>query len=70
MWNYSLLWVTNLQLNIGDFTPRKLKFIECDSGLLQVPEEAKLFGAEEQQCMTARSKSSRRSTYTMDIFLK
>ena len=58
-----------LGLNVGDFLPAEFVFVEWDFGLLEITQEAQLFGAEDEQGVTGAAFAASGSAHAVDVFL-
>lgn len=61
--------IFQLQLNIGDFTPREFELVQRYLCLFEVLQEFHFFGTKEQQCMAANVFTTGRTTDAMDVLL-
>lgn len=59
-----------LQLDVGDFVPRELEFVERDFGLLQVAQEPELLWSQDEQSVPGAALSPSRTTDAMNVLLK
>lgn len=58
-----------LKLNIGDLTPREVKFVERNLCLFQISQEAKLLWSQNHQSMTRAAFTARCSADSVNVLL-
>ena len=59
----------HLKLNISNFAPGEIELVERHSGLLEVPEEAKLLWSKDEQGVASASSASSRTSHSVNVLL-